>query len=170
MLMARVFSYPDAQRYRVGTNYNELPVNAPKSPVHNYSQDGATRHGFKPASAPVYAPNSFGGPVADPARAGVGSWESDGELTRTAATLHSEDDDFGQAGTLYREVYSDAAKVRFLETITGAVGGTTVPEIRERAIQYWTNVDATLGAALRAELATGATTPNESAEFVGVGE
>ena len=170
MLMARVFSYPDAQRYRVGTNYNEIPVNAPKSPVHNYSQDGATRHGYKPASAPVYAPNSFGGPVADPAIAGAGSWESDGELIRTAATLHSEDSDFGQAGTLYREVFDDAAKARFLETITGAVGGTTVAEIRERAIQYWTNVDATLGAALRTNLATPGETPNEAAEFVGVAE
>jgi catalase len=169
MLMARVFSYPDAQRYRVGTNYNEIPVNAPKSPVHNYSQDGATRHGYKPASAPVYAPNSFGGPVADPAIAGAGSWESDGELIRTAATLHAEDSDFGQAGTLYREVFDDAAKARFLETITGAVGGTTVPEIRERAIQYWTSVDATLGAALRSNLATPGETPNEAAEFVGVG-
>jgi len=169
MLMARVFSYPDAQRYRVGTNYNEIPVNAPKSPVHNYSQDGATRHGYKPASAPVYAPNSFGGPVADPARAGAGSWESDGELIRTAATLHAEDSDFGQAGTLYREVFDDAAKARFLETITGAVGGTTVPEIRERAIQYWTNVDATLGAALRSNLASPVETPNEAAEPVGTG-
>ena len=169
MLMARVFSYPDAQRYRVGTNYNELPVNAPKSPVHNYSQDGAARHGFKPASAPVYAPNSFGGPVADPAIAGAGSWESDGELVRSAATLHAEDSDFGQAGTLYREVYDDAAKARFLETITGAVGGTTVPEIRERAIQYWTSVDATLGAALRSNLATPGETPNEVAEPVGTG-
>jgi len=169
MLMARVFSYPDAQRYRVGTNYNEIPVNAPKSPVHNYSQDGATRHGYKPASAPVYAPNSFGGPVADPARAGAGSWESDGELIRTAATLHAEDSDFGQAGTLYREVFDAAAKARFLETITGAVGGTTVPEIRERAIQYWTNVDATLGAALRSNLANPVETPNEAAEPVGTG-
>ena len=170
MLMARVFSYPDAQRYRVGTNYNELPVNAPKSPVHNYSQDGAARHGYKPASAPVYAPNSFGGPVADPAVAGAGSWESDGALVRSAATLHSEDDDFGQAGTLYREVFDDAARARFLETITGAVGGTTIPEIRERAIQYWTSVDATLGAALRANLASPGETPNEAAEFVGVAE
>ncbi|TFV96477.1 catalase [Leifsonia flava] len=170
MLMARVFSYPDAQRYRVGTNYNEIPVNAPKSPVHNYSQDGAARHGFKPASAPVYAPNSFSGPVADPAIAGAGSWESDGELIRAAATLHTEDSDFGQAGTLYREVFDDAAKARFLETITGAVGGTTVPEIRERAIQYWTNVDAALGAALRANLAAPVETANEAAEYVGVGE
>ena len=153
MLRARVFSYPDAQRYRVGTNYNELPVNAPVAPVNNYSQDGATRHGFKPASAPVYAPNSFGGPVADAAAAGEGSWESDGALQRSAAALHSEDSDFGQAGTLYREVYDDAAKARFLATITGAVGGVQSDEIRERAIQYWTNVDADLGQALRAALA-----------------
>ena len=170
MLMARVFSYPDAQRYRVGTNYNELPVNAPKSPVHNYSQDGATRHGYKPASAPVYAPNSFGGPVADAARASEGSWESDGDLVRSAASLHTEDSDFGQAGTLYRDVFDDAAKARFLETITGAVGGVTVPEIRERAIHYWTQVDAALGSALRANLESPSETPNESAEFVGVGE
>jgi catalase len=152
MLMARVFSYPDAQRYRVGTNYNELPVNAPISPVHSYSQDGAARHGFKPASAPVYAPNSFGGPVADEAAAGTGSWESDGELVRAAATLHAEDDDFGQAGTLYRNVFSDEQRARFLETISGAVGAVKTDAIRERAIDYWTRVDAALGAALRENL------------------
>ncbi|MBK4346412.1 catalase [Lacisediminihabitans changchengi] len=171
MLMARVFSYPDAQRYRVGTNYNELPVNAPKSQVNSYTQDGAARHGFKPADAPVYAPNSFGGPTADAAAAGEGSWESDGALVRAAATLHPEDDDFGQPGTLYREVFDDAAKQRILETLTGAVGGVKSDEIRERAIQYWTNVDATLGAKLRAELAkaaAGIETANEAAEFVGV--
>jgi catalase len=153
MLMARVFSYPDAQRYRVGTNYAEIPVNAPHSaPVHSYTQDGQGRHGFKPASAPDYAPNSFGGPVADPAAAGEGSWETDGPLVRTAAILHSEDSDFGQAGTLYRDVYDAAAKVRFLETITGAISGVQNDGIRERAIQYWTNVDAQLGAQLRANL------------------
>ena len=156
MLMARVMSYPDAQRYRVGTNYNEIPVNAPISPVNSYTQDGAARHGFTPASAPVYAPNSFGGPVADASAAGEGSWESDGALVRSAATLHFEDDDFGQAGTLYRTVFNDESKARFLQTITGAVGGVESPEIRERAIQYWTNVDATLGATLRVELSAAA--------------
>jgi len=170
MLMARVFSYPDAQRYRVGTNYNELPVNAPKSAVHSYSQDGAARHGFTPASAPVYAPNSFGGPVADAAAAGAGSWESDGELVRAAATLHAEDDDFSQAGALYREVFDAEAKKRFLETITGAVGGVQSTEIRERAIQYWTSVDADLGAQLRVSLENPNESANESAEYVGVPE
>ncbi|TXN28784.1 catalase [Lacisediminihabitans profunda] len=164
MLLARVFSYPDAQRYRVGTNYNEIPVNAPIAPVNSYTQDGAGRHGFKPASSPVYAPNSFGGAVADAAAAAEGSWESDGDLVRSAATLHSEDSDFGQAGTLYRDVFDDAAKGRFLDTITGAVGGVTSAEIRERAIQYWTNVDAQLGTALRAALS------GASAEYIGVAE
>jgi catalase len=170
MLMARVFSYPDAQRYRVGANFNQLPVNAPKAPVHNYSQDGAARHGFNPASTPVYAPNSFGGPTADAAAAGEGSWESDGDLVRSAATLHSEDSDFGQAGTLYREVFDAAAKERFLETITGGISGVTRPEIVERAIWYWTQVDAELGAALRANLASTSETANEAAEYVGVAE
>ena len=105
-----------------------------------------------------------------PVKASAGTWESDGALVRAAATLHSEDDDFGQAGTMYREVFDAAAKQRFLETITGAVGGTTVPEIRERAIQYWTSVDAELGAAPRANLASPTETPDEAAEFVGVGE
>ncbi len=170
MLMARIFSYPDAQRYRVGTNYNEIPVNAPKSATHNYSQDGAARHGFKSASAPDYAPNSFGGPVADAAAAGEGSWESDGALVRAAATLHSQDDDFGQPGTLYRDVFDDAARARLLETLTGQGTALSVPEITERFLQYWTNVDADLGARLRVNLATQGETANAAAEPVGVPE
>lgn len=154
MLMARVFSYPDAQRYRVGTNYNQIPVNAPHAaPVHNYSQDGAQRHGFNSPSTPVYAPNSFGGPAASVEAAGMGTWESDGELVRAAATLHSEDSDFGQAGTLYRSVFDDAAKARFVDTLTGQGSSITIDEIRERFFQYWTNVDAELGATLRVTVA-----------------
>lgn len=153
MLLARIFSYADAHRYRVGTNHAQLPVNAPKSEVHSYSKDGQGRYTFPAADRPVYAPNSFGGPAADPARAGeTGGWESDGEMVRAAATLHPQDDDWGQAGTLYREVFDDAARARFLETITGHVGAVKHDDIRARAVQYWTNVDAGLGAALRASL------------------
>ena len=166
MLMARIFSYPDAQRYRVGTNFTQLPVNAAKSPVNNYSQDGAQRHHYNSADQPNYAPNSLGGPVADPAAAGEGSWENDGSLLRAAATLRSEDSDFGQAGTLYREVYDDAAKARFLDTITGAISGVTRPEVTERAIWYWTSVDADLGAKLRANLAVFAAAAAIDAEYV----
>ncbi|MFF2275948.1 catalase [Agromyces sp. NPDC058126] len=155
MLMARVFSYPDAQRYRVGTNYNQLPVNAPHAaPVANYSQDGAQRHHYNAPSVPVYAPNSFGGPTASADAAGEGSWEDDGELVRTAYTLRADDSDFGQAGTLYRDVYSVEAKQRLQATLLGQAQAITVDEIRERFFQYWTNVDAGLGEALRAAYAT----------------
>ncbi|HEY0186089.1 MAG TPA: catalase [Cellulomonas sp.] len=155
MLLARIFSYADAQRYRVGTNHAQLPVNAPHAaPVHAYAKDGAARYTFSAPDVPVYAPNSLGGPAADPARAAEsGGWESDGELVRSAATLHPEDDDWGQAGALYRDVFDDAARARFLATITGHVGAVRNDEIRARAVQYWTNVDAGLGAALTAALA-----------------
>jgi len=154
MLLARIFAYADAHRYRVGANSAQLPVNAPKSEVHSYSKDGNMRSAFSAPTVPVYAPNSLGGPAADPERAADSpGWESDGDLQRAAATLHREDDDFGQAGTLYREVFDDAARERFLVTITGHVGAVKSPAIRERAIDYWTQVDAGLGAKLRANLA-----------------
>ena len=154
MLMARVFSYPDAQRHRIGTNYNQLPVNQPKAAeVNTYSHEGSMRFNAAPAGYPTYAPNSFGGAHANPAVGTEGGWENDGALTRSAYTLRADDDDFGQAGTLYREVYDDAAKARFHETLTGQARAITVDEIRERFFQYWTNVDATLGAILRAAYA-----------------
>ncbi|MDR1264972.1 MAG: catalase [Propionibacteriaceae bacterium] len=161
MLMARIFSYADAQRYRVGTNYMQLPVNAPHAAeVHSYSQDGAARHQFNDPTTPVYAPNGFNGPVADPAVALEGSWESDGELVRTAASLHAEDNDFGQAGTMYRQVFTPEQKARFLATLTGQGQGLTVAAIKTRFVQYWTNVDADLGAQVAGAMGLPAVDPN----------
>ena len=151
MLLARIFAYADAHRYRVGTNYAQLPVNAPHSPVHSYGKDGHMRHDYRDASEPVYAPNSVGGPHADPARANDGAgWQSDGEMSRAAATLHAEDDDFGQAGSLYRDVMDDGAKARMVGNIAGHVAQVTRPDLLERVFEYWTNVDADLGARVRA--------------------
>jgi len=145
----------EAHRYRVGTNHAQIPVNQPKNQVNNYSQDGSGRYLFNAPTVPVYAPNSVGGPAAvEPAVAG-GGWENDGELTLSAHSLHAEDGDFGQAGTLYREVYNDGEKARLLETVTGAVSGVKNASIKERAIAYWTNVDAEFGAKLRANLGAG---------------
>ena len=146
MLMARVFSYSDAQRYRIGTNYNQLPVNQPHATeARNYQHEGSMRYEFSDATARVYTPNSYGGPEADPARTAEGSWETDGTLMHAAQTLHSEDDDFGQAGTLYREVFDDAAKERLLEVLVGQYGALTVDRIKERFVWYWTQVDDGLG-------------------------
>ena len=67
MLMGRVFSYHDAHLHRIGTNYEQLPVNAPRCPVHSYSKDGHMTYGHA-GSQPIYAPNSYGGPKADPSK------------------------------------------------------------------------------------------------------
>ncbi|KQO61542.1 catalase [Curtobacterium sp. Leaf261] len=169
MLLARIFSYADAHRYRVGTNYQQLPVNAPKNQVNSYSQDGAMRFDFQQEEVPVHAPNSLGGAAADPAAAGAtGGWESDGELTRSAATLHAEDDDFGQAGSLWREVMNDEERERMVGNIVGHVSKVTRPELFERIFQYWTNVDADLGARVRAGVQPSAPGSNEDPESVGI--
>src|SRR6478672_11466452 len=66
MLQFRIFSYADAHRYRLGVNYESLPVNRPRCPVHNYHRDGAMRFDGNEGGAVNYEPNSFGGPVEDP--------------------------------------------------------------------------------------------------------
>ncbi|SEF09634.1 catalase [Jiangella alba] len=153
MLLGRIFSYADAHRYRIGTNYAQLPVNAPKNEVNSYAKDGAMRFSYASPERPVYAPNSHGGPAAEPSLVGDAGWESDGEMVRAAATLHAEDDDFGQAGTLVREVLDDAARDRLVANIAGHVGNVTIDELRQRVYAYWRGVDETLGK--RVEAAVG---------------
>jgi catalase len=143
MLQGRGFAYADAHRARLGVNYTQIPVNAPVSPVRAYSKDGAMR--VANASDPVYAPNSKGGPVADPARAAEPLWHLDGEMTRSASTLRLDDDDWGQAGTLVREVLDDDARDRLVSNAAGhLLDGVTEPVLL-RAFQYWKNVDRSLG-------------------------
>jgi catalase len=143
MLLGRGFSYADAHRARLGVNYKQIPVNAPKSPVNSYSKDGMMR--LTNASDPVYWPNSKGGPQADPALTAEPLWHLDGDMVRTAYTLRRDDDDWGQAGTLVRQVMDDAARDRLVGNIVGhLLNGVTEP-VLQRAFQYWTNVDPSLG-------------------------
>jgi catalase len=144
MLLGRMFSYPDAHRARIGTNYNQLPVNAPQAPVHSYSKDGHMR--FIKASDPVYAPNSKGGPLADTERYGEpAGWHADGEMVRSGYEVHAEDDDWGQAGTLVREVFDDAARERFVGNVVGHLLNGVQEPVLQRAFDYWHNVDQEIG-------------------------
>lgn len=144
MLLGRVFSYADAHRHRLGVNYKQIPVNAPKSPVHSYSKDGAMR--VQNASDPVYAPNSKGGPQADGERYPPDStWEAGGDMVRAAYTLREEDDDFGQANTLVNRVMDDAARDRLVANVVGHLSDGVSAPVLERAFDYWRNIDATLG-------------------------
>ena len=77
------------------------------------------RHYFNGPEVPVYAPNYFGGPHADPERAGDGGlWDFDGRAVRAGYIKYAEDDDFGQAGTMVREVLDDAQRERLATPAT----------------------------------------------------
>src|SRR5580658_7938187 len=133
MLLARGFSYADAHRARLGVNYQQIPVNRPRSEVRSYSKDGAMR--VENVADPVYYPNSFDrAPAADTnTYAEHAIWAADGEMVRAASTLHSEDDDFGQAKTLLTEVMDDAARDRLIEYVSGILAGLQRDEVLQRA-------------------------------------
>jgi catalase len=145
MLLARGFSYADAHRARLGVNYQQIPVNRPKAPVHSYSKDGAMR--IDNVTDPVYYPNSIPtAPSADTnAYAEQAVWAADGEMVRAAYTLHPEDDDFGQANTLINKVMNDDARDRLVDTVSGILAGLRRDEVLQRAFEYWRNIDKTTG-------------------------
>lgn len=144
MLLARGFSYADAHRARLGVNYKQIPVNAPESPVHSYSKDGAMR--VQNVTDPVYAPNSYGGPQADSDKyRETAIWAADGEMVRSAYTLREDDDDWGQAGTLVRDVMDDAARSRLVSNVVGHLEDGVSDEVLERAFEYWRNIDEDIG-------------------------
>ena len=148
MLLGRNFAYADAHRYRIGTNFQQLEVNKPIVEVHSYNFDGNMTVEHR-GNARQYVPNSFGDSWSDEEGPVDNGWEADGELVRQAYNLHAEDDDFGQAGTLYREVFDDDARARFLKTLTGQGKAINHDGVLENFFGYWTNVDADLGAKLR---------------------
>jgi len=143
MLLARVFAYGDAQRARIGVNHDQLPVNRSINEKNVYTFGGKMRYEHS-GWEPTYAANSGGRPYADNDGVAEDGWEADGAMLRAAQTLRKDDDDFGQAGTLVREVFDDAARDRFVETVSGALAGVTEP-VLERAIWYWKSVDETIG-------------------------
>jgi catalase len=154
MLMGRIFSYHDTHLHRIGTNYEQLPINAAKSPVHTYSKDGPMtfRHA---GDQPVYAPNSYGGPRADPSKELPTWWVEAAELGRYPYELHAEDDDFGQPGTLVRDVMSDTDREHLANNIVAHAGAGVSADVQRRVIEYWTNVDGDLGARVAAGLGLG---------------
>jgi catalase len=154
MLLARGFSYADAHRARLGVNYKQIPVNSPHAPVHSYSKDGVGR--TVNVTDPVYAPNSYGGPKADPSATDqAGLWAADGEMVRSAYKLRPDDDDFGQAGTQVREVLDDDERDRLVSNIAGHLSDGVSEKVLARAFEYWKQVDQNLGE--RVEQAVGAT-------------
>jgi len=149
MLQARLFAYGDAHRYRLGVNHTRLPINAPRGgAVDNYGRDGAMRFDANSGGAKNYEPNSFGGPVESkaPLYAGLPATGPSGTYD---PQRRAEDDDFVQAGDLYR-LMSEPERARLVAAIAGSLGRVRHAGIVERSIGHFRRADAEYGARVEA--------------------
>jgi catalase len=148
MLQARLFSYGDAQRYRLGVNFNHIPVNAPKCPFHSYHRDGAMRTDGNLGGTPTYFPNSRGEWSDQPAL-------NEPPLPIDGAAAHwdhrIDNDHYQQPGDLFRKMNAAQRQVLF-ENTARAVGGAA-RAIQERHIANCTKADPAYGAGVAEALA-----------------
>ncbi len=140
MLQGRLFSYGDAQRYRLGVNHGQIPVNAPKCPYHSYHRDGAMRVDDNGGSTIGYEPNM------------KGEWQEQPDFSEPALSIdgaadhwnHRVDEDYySQPGNLFRLMSPEQQQVLFKNT-AGSVGGANI-EIQHRHIRNCYKADKAYG-------------------------
>ena len=157
MLQSRLFSYGDAQRYRLGVNHHQIPVNAPKCPFNSYHRDGAMRADGNKGATIGYEPNS------------KGEWQEQPDFSEPPLAIegaadhwnHRTDEDYySQPGNLFRLMTPDKQKLLF-ENTARSVGGAS-KQIQQRHIANCTKADPAYGAGVAAALERGvsAKTPN----------
>lgn len=155
MLQGRLLSYPDAHRYRLGSNYEQIPVNRCPYMVNNYERDGFMAVNGNGGKSPNYWPNSFDGVKLDehtkqpawPLESNLADWYSrNGE---------GENDHYSQPGIFYREVLSTDDKKALIKNISGAlkgVSGEKKDEIINRQLCHFFRADIGFGMAVAIEL------------------
>ena len=151
MLQGRLFAYGDAHRYRLGVNHTRLPVNEPKGVpggTLNHGRDGAMRMDANGGRSKSYGPNSFDGPAptGEPLYLGL---DADGRSGATPWGAHGEDDDFVQAGALYR-LMDEGERERLVANIAGSLGQVSRDDIVERSIGHFRAADPEYGARVEA--------------------
>jgi catalase len=141
MLQGRLFSYGDAQRYRLGVNHHLIPVNAPRCPFHSYHRDGAMRVDGNQGGTLGYEPNSNG------------EWQQQPELAEPPLSLegaadhwnHREDDDYySQPGKLFQLMTADQKQALFENTARAL--GDAPKDVKLRHIGNCLKADPTYGA------------------------
>ncbi|MHB8279382.1 MAG: catalase [Candidatus Humimicrobiaceae bacterium] len=148
MLQGRLFSYGDAQRYRLGVNHHQIPVNAPRYPVNSYHRDGQMRVNNNAGSTLGYEPNSYG------------QWQEQPDFKEPPLPINGaadhwnfrEDDDdyYTQPGLLFRLISPEQQKVLF-ENTARAIGDAP-KEIKIRHIGNCMKADPSYGEGVAAAL------------------
>jgi catalase len=143
MLQGRLFSYGDTQRYRLGVNFNHIPVNAPKCPFHSYHRDGAMRTDGNLGATTNYHPNS------------QGLWDNQPDYAEPALAIEGnadhwdhrvDEDHWEQPGNLFRLMTSEQQQVLFENTARNITGASL--EVIERHIANCTRADSAYGAGI----------------------
>ena len=151
MLQGRLLSYPDAHRYRLGANYEQIPVNRCPYATVNYQRDGQMRVDDNGANAPNYFPNSFDDIYADqaykepamPLDGMPGDW-----YDRNAP---GEDDHYTQPGLLFTKAMNDYDRHNLVSNIVGAMSGISGEKkdlIINRQLCHFFRANAQLGMAV----------------------
>ena len=148
MLQSRLFAYHDAQLYRVGTNHQHLPVNRPRCPFHHQQRDGAMAMD-NGGSAPNYEPVNSAGSDSRGFGHGDAGWPVQGVAGRHDP--RGMEDDYTQAGNLYRLMTADAQD-RLTTNIANAMRGVA-REIQQRQITHFLKADPRYGAEVARKLA-----------------
>ena len=147
MLQGRLFAYGDAQRYRLGVNHQQIPVNAPRCPVHSYHRDGSMRVDGNFGGTIGYEPNS------------KDEWQEQPNYSEPPLNLsgaaahwdHREDNDYySQPGNLFRLMNTEQKEALFDNTAR-SVGGASI-DIQKRHIENCSKADPAYGAGVKRAL------------------
>lgn len=139
LLQGRLFAYTDAERYRLGANYDQIPVNRPKTPVKNYDRDGQMQVTDNGAGSVNYEPNSFGGPVQNP-RGTQMTYPVQGEVK-----AYAQNDDYFSAPRALYHLLTDDKKAWLIQDIKDSLGSIDSQEIKIRQTKLFYQVDPDLG-------------------------
>jgi catalase len=140
-LQGRLFSYGDTQRYRLGVNHHQIPVNAPRVAVHSYHRDGAMRVDGNYGSTLNYEPNSYGAWHEQPSYRNPP--ESVGGVADHWDFRQDDDDYYSQPGNLFRKMSREQQQALFENTARAMIG---VPsEIKQRWVDHCTKADSDYG-------------------------
>ncbi|KAJ2413666.1 catalase A [Coemansia sp. RSA 2530] len=149
MLQGRLFSYPDAHRYRLGGNYLQLPINSPRDPVRYQQRDGPMCFGNNGGRLPNYEPNSYGGPQEDPNTREIEAKSAvEGYIGRHTYKL--TDEDFDQPRALYR-LLSAKEQQDLVDNMAGSIAQAK-PVFQRSILPHLKRIDSEFGSRVEAYL------------------
>ncbi len=146
MLQGRILAYPDAHRYRLGANYEQIPVNRPVVPVHNHQRDGFMNVSGNSGDSPNYYPNSFDDIGVDKSYKEP-PLKLDSDIADIYDRNENDDDHYTQPGLLFRKVMTDQERKNTISNFVGAMSGITGPkrdEIISRQLNHFHKADKEL--------------------------